>query len=118
MSAFVYLLYEVPLAGDSSGPWTKIGHSKNDPHWRLEANLTRGNPRDLRLAVYYRYSSPTAARAAERSAHAAFERRRHQKEWFRIHWTRVAAWFARRGARPIHPPENASPASRRRLTKR
>ena len=100
MAAFVYLIEEEPHPGESSGPWTKIGYSKNPPEWRLEANLKRGNPRNLRVAKSYQYSSEAAAQAAEKSAHEAFSEFGHQKEWFSVNWKKVARWLERAGATP------------------
>ena len=64
--AYVYLLEEISHCTGESGPWTKIGYSKNPPEWRLDANLKRGNPRELRLAAVYEFESERAARDAER----------------------------------------------------
>ena len=100
MPAFVYLIEEEPHPGESSGPWTKIGYSKNPPEWRLEANLKRGNPRNLNIAIAYQYRSETAARAVEKAAHAAFSEFAHQKEWFRVPWKEVAGWFDKTGTKP------------------
>ena len=63
--AYVYLLEEVPYCVGESGPWTKIGCSKNPPEWRLAANLKRGNPRDLRLAAVYEFDTAPAMWDAE-----------------------------------------------------
>ena len=100
MAAFVYLIEEEPHPGETSGPWTKIGYSKNPPEWRLGANLKRGNPRHLRIAAAYQYRSEAAARAAEKSAHQAFSKSAHEKEWFRVRWKTVARWFEQQGAKP------------------
>jgi hypothetical protein len=97
MAAYVYLLQEIPHCPGESGPWTKIGYSKNPPEWRLEANLKRGNPRDLKLARIYEFESVRAAREAERSAHNQFRQVEHQKEWFQLRWQRVANWCSKTG---------------------
>jgi hypothetical protein len=90
VAAYVYLIEEIPLCSSESGPWTKIGYSKNPPERRLNANLKRGNPRELRLAVVYEFESEQAAREAEQRAHNAFRQFAHQKEWFQISWQKVA----------------------------
>jgi hypothetical protein len=89
---YVYLLEEVPHSEGDSGPWTKIGCSRNPPEWRIGANLTRGNPRDLRLAAVYEFETEKAAYDAEGCAHADFQQFAHQKEWFRISASQVAEW--------------------------
>ena len=90
--AYVYLLEEVPHSVGESGPWTKIGCSKNPPEWRLGANLKRGNPRDLRLPVVYEFDTERAMWDAEGYAHEQFQKFAHQKEWFNISWQEIAAW--------------------------
>ena len=97
--AFVYLIAEEPLSNEDSGPWTKIGYSKNPPEWRLDANLKRGNPRNLYVAAAYEYDSVEDAYAAEQLAHEAFAELSHQKEWFQVAWQDVAQWFERSGAK-------------------
>lgn len=99
MPAYVYLLEEVPLCPGESGPWTKIGYSKNPPEWRLGANLKRGNPRELRLAMVYEFKTERDARNAERAAHDQFRKFAHQKEWFKLGWKQVHAWCTRSGYR-------------------
>ena len=74
MSAFVYLIEEEPLHGESSGPWTKIGYSQNPPEWRMHANLKRGNPRNIRVAAAFEYETGEQARAAERNAQERFSK--------------------------------------------
>jgi hypothetical protein len=98
MAAYVYLIEEEACLGDTSGPWTKIGYSQNPPEWRMDANLKRGNPRNIRVAVAFEYDSSEAARAAEQAAHDHFLGHNHQKEWFRISWSDVAVWMDGRGA--------------------
>src|SRR5258708_23652421 len=93
MAAFVYLIEEVPHAGES-GPWTKIGYSKNPPEWRMNANLKRGNPRVLRLAAVCEFESEQAAHDGEKRAHRQFQQFAHQKEWFRVSWQQVADWLS------------------------
>ena len=92
MVAYVYLLEEVPHSQGDSGPWTKIGCSRNPPEWRIGANLTRGNPRDLRLAAVYEFETEDAAYNAENSAHEHFRALKHQKEWFKVSASQVANW--------------------------
>jgi hypothetical protein len=93
VSAYVYLLHEEPISGDASGPWTKIGFSKNPPEWRLNANLKRGNPRNVVVAAAFEYETSEAALLAEKNARSHFSARKHQKEWFRITWQEASAWF-------------------------
>ena len=99
MPAFVYLIEEEPYPGDTSGPWTKIGYSRNPPEWRMQANLTRGNPRNIRVAAAFEYETNDQAQAGERAAHREFGDRKGQKEWFRVAWQEVAAWMDESGAR-------------------
>jgi T5orf172 domain len=99
MAAYVYLIEEEPYPGETSGPWTKIGYSQNPPEWRMDANLKRGNPRNIRVAAAFAYETSQDARAAERSAHEHFGDLKHQKEWFRASWTEVAAWMEGTGAK-------------------
>lgn len=107
MPAFVYLITEDPHPGECSGPWTKIGYSQNPPEWRMDANLKRGNPRDIRVAVAFEYDNSADARVAERSAHQHFGGMKHQKEWFRVAWQDVAAWLDSTGAkRRVTDPGN------------
>lgn len=95
--AYMYLLEEISHCPGESGPWTKIGYSKNPPEWRLGANLKRGNPRELKLAAVYEFESERAARDAETAAHNQFRSSEHQKEWFQIHWQQVADWCSNSG---------------------
>ena len=90
--AYVYLLEEVPYASGDSGPWTKIGYSRNPPEWRIGANLTRWNPRNLHLAAVFEFASEDAAYAAEKTAHEHFQGSRHQKEWFKVKAVQVVEW--------------------------
>ncbi len=99
MAAYVYLIEEEPYPGDTSGPWTKIGYSQNPPEWRMDANLKRGNPRNIRVAVAFEYETGDAARAAEKGAHEHFGDFKHQKEWFHVAWPVVAAWMDGSGAK-------------------
>lgn len=99
MAAYVYLLEEEPHPGETAGPWTKIGCTKNPPEWRLHANLKRGNPRNLRVAAVFEYDSEEAAYTAEYNAHKEFREHMHQKEWFHILWRQVSDWFLRSGAK-------------------
>lgn len=94
MPAYVYLIEEEPFPGDTSGPWTKIGYSQNPPEWRMNANLKRGNPRNIRVAAAFEYDDNADAQAAERAAHQHFSNVKHQKEWFRVAWQDVAAWMS------------------------
>lgn len=99
MPAYVYLIEEVPFEAGKSGPWTKIGYSKNPPEWRMEANLTRGNPRNIRVAEAFEYESEQAARSAEREAHEHFKNYHHQKEWFNLSASEITTWFVKGGAK-------------------
>jgi hypothetical protein len=99
MAAYVYLIEEEPHPGEKTGPWTKIGYSKNPPEWRLGANLKRGNPRNLRVAAVFEFDSEQAAYTAEQNAHKAFRAHMHQKEWFRIPSEQVRDWFLHSGAK-------------------
>ncbi|MGH7037535.1 MAG: GIY-YIG nuclease family protein [Stellaceae bacterium] len=90
--AYVYLLEEIPYSSNEIEHWTKIGCTKNPPEWRLNANLKRGNPRELRLAAVYEFDSENAAYIAEAVAHNHFKESAHQKEWFRLSWEQVAEW--------------------------
>lgn len=94
MTGFVYLIEEIAHPDGDSGPWTKIGVSKNDPTWRLNANLKRGNPRTLRVAATFLFPSEAEAYQAESEAHTHFKASFHQKEWFRLRWQEAAAWLA------------------------
>ena len=90
MPAYVYLIEEQPHPGETSGPWTKIGYSQNPPEWRMNANLKRGNPRNIRVAAAFEYETNQEARAAERAAHRQFGDYKHQKEWFHVAWSEIA----------------------------
>ena len=92
MVAFIYLLEEVPHSETETVPWTKIGMSQNEPEWRLNANLKRGNPRYLKFGAVYEFESVAVARAAEKQAHLHFHHVKHQKEWFAVKWQEVAEW--------------------------
>jgi len=97
MPAYVYLIEEDPIDNETSGPWTKIGYSQNPPEWRMDTNLKRGNPRNIRVAAAFEYSTTDEARSAEQNAHKAFAHCAHQKEWFRVPWQEVSAWLERSG---------------------
>lgn len=97
MPAYVYLIEEVPHRSESTGPWTKIGYSQNRPEWRMDTNLKRGNPRDIRVAAAFEFSTNDEAWAAEQRAHKEFANCAHQKEWFRVEWKEVAAWLKSQG---------------------
>ena len=99
MPAYVYLIEELSIRGESSGPWTKIGYSQNPPEWRMDANLKRGNPRDIRVAAAFEYSTTGEARTAEQDAHTAFSHCMHQKEWFRVSWEEVSTWLQQHGGK-------------------
>jgi T5orf172 domain len=99
MAAYVYLIEEESLDGEVSGPWTKIGFSQNPPEWRMDANLKRGNPRNIRVAAAFEFGSNQSARVAEKNAHNQFSDRKHQKEWFRVSWVEIAAWMETSGAK-------------------
>ena len=102
MTAYVYLITEEAHPTELIGSWTKIGYSKNPPEWRLNANLKRGNSRNLHVKAAFVYTSEQEARAAEKLAHAAFAEHKGQKEWFNIEWQRASDWFTSLGA--IHRP--------------
>ncbi|MHB1058597.1 MAG: GIY-YIG nuclease family protein [Rhodanobacter sp.] len=95
----MYLITEEPHGGESCLLWTKIGYSQNPPEWRMNANLKRGNPRNIRVAAAFEFESNQEARAAERLAHQHFGELKHQKEWFKVAWNDVAAWFESTGAK-------------------
>ncbi|MBZ0223286.1 MAG: GIY-YIG nuclease family protein [Dokdonella sp.] len=95
---YVYLIAEQPHDGDASGPWTKIGYTRNPPEWRLDANLKRGNSRALVVAAAFEYDTEQQARRAEREAHQKFQEMAVGKEWFRIAWQDVALWLDSIGA--------------------
>ena len=99
MVAYVYLIEEAPIEGESTGPWTKIGYSQNPPEWRMDANLKRGNPREIRVAAAFEYLTNDEAWAAEQSAHKQFAHCAREKEWFRVSWTEVAVWLENQGAK-------------------
>jgi hypothetical protein len=97
MSAFVYLLEEVPFAPNESSQLTKVGYSRNPPEWRVGANLIRGNPRELRLPVVYEFATEAEAYQAESLAHRNFGGFALQKEWFRVSWQDIAKWCDEQG---------------------
>ena len=98
MTAYVYLIEEEPFPEDKSGPWVKIGYSKNPPEWRMDANLTRGNPRNIRVVEAFVYETESIAREAEKLAHKYFEEHYHQKEWFNLSVETISKWFLENGA--------------------
>ena len=100
MAAYVYVIEEKPHPEEKTGPWIKIGYTKNPPEWRLNANLKRGNPRDLRL-YSFEFASEQSAQTAEQAAHKAFHAHRHRKEWFRIPSKRVRDWLGRKGGKYV-----------------
>ena len=97
--AYVYLIAEEPLKGEQTGPWTKIGYTKNPPEWRLGANLMRGNPRNLVVVEAFEYDTEQGARHAEKEAHAHFAAYLHQKEWFSLPASQISKWFVDAGAK-------------------
>jgi hypothetical protein len=97
MVAYVYLIEERPHQSEKSGQWTKIGYTKNNPAWRMDANLKRGNSRELRVAKAYKFNSVEAARKAEKTAHNQLRQFAHQKEWFQLSWEYIAAWCSDSG---------------------
>jgi len=97
MTAYVYLLQEVPFEPNEISRLTKIGCSKNPPEWRVGANLTRGNPRVLCLPAVYEFATETEAYNAESSAHCHFREFALQKEWFRLSWEDIAKWCDAQG---------------------
>ena len=98
MSYYVYLITEVPFPDEDTGNWVKIGYSKNPPEWRMNANLKRGNPRDLIIASAFEFRSERKARDAEKKAHDRFEKYYLQKEWFNVRWQTVDRWLRNQGA--------------------
>jgi hypothetical protein len=98
------------FAGESTGPWTKIGYSANPPEWRMDANLKHGNPNNIHVAAAFEYPTSDEAWAAEKNTHRNFAHRMHQKEWFRVNWEEVSAWLQGQGGRlrkaPINDSEN------------
>lgn len=100
MPAFVYLIEEIPHEGEKSGPWTKIGYTKNPPEWRLKSNMAYGNSRCVRVAEAFEFSTIAEALVAERKAHEAFDKFMLQKEWFNISWKEVSLWMQSQGAKP------------------
>jgi len=101
--AFVYLLRERPYPGETTIPWTKIGYTKNPVEWRLNANLKRGNPRDLEVAVAHEFETEALGLSAELAAHNHFRDRLHQKEWFSVSWQEVEAWCDSQGYKKSAP---------------
>ena len=59
----------------------------------MDANLKRGNPRNIRAAAAFEYSTSDEAWAAENNVHRTFAHYMHQNEWFRINWEAVSAWL-------------------------
>lgn len=96
--AYVYLITEEPYEGEVCNAWTKIGYSQNPPEWRMNANLKRGNPRNIRVAAAFEFATNQDARDAEKRAHIHFLHLRHQKEWFKVAWHEVASWLDGIGA--------------------
>jgi hypothetical protein len=109
VAAYVYLIEEQPHPGEASGPWTKIGYSQNPPEWRMDANLKRGNPRNIRVATAFEYETNQGARAAELGAHRQFRDNKHQKEWFNVAWTEISDWMIATGAK-VRVPDSSSDA--------
>lgn len=91
--AYVCLISEEPHPGEVSGPWTKIGYTKNPPEWRLDANLTRGNSRVLSVLTAFKYPTEADAQVAERLAHQQFAGAAVRKKWFRVDPPQVDQWF-------------------------
>lgn len=73
MPGHVYLITEEPLKNEENGPWTKIGYSKNPPEWRMNANLKRGNPRNLIVFAVFVFETQTEAIKWEKKAHGYFK---------------------------------------------
>jgi hypothetical protein len=101
--AYVYVLSEIPHPEERSGPWTKIGYSKNPPEWRLNANLKRGNSRDIVVAGSFEYSTEREARDAERAAHERFGDHAgpNRKEWFRLSATEAERFLLSTGGTKV-----------------
>lgn len=105
--AYVYIISETPYEGETSGPWTKIGYSKNPPQWRMNANLKRGNPRSIQVAAAFEYPTQSEARTAEREAHEHFAESAGQngKEWFNVSADQVERWFLGHGVQKVDTSE-------------
>jgi T5orf172 domain len=103
--AFVYLIVEEPHPDEDTKAWVKIGYSQNPPEWRLNANLKRGNSRDLCVKAAFEYATNEEARAAEKLAHEHFKGLGHKgnKEWFQVEWQEVERWFTELGAKKRNP---------------
>jgi hypothetical protein len=97
--AYVYLISEVSDPRESTLEWVKIGYTQNPPEWRLEANLTRGNPRQVFVAAAFEYEDNLSAQRAEKAGHKHFKDHLHQKEWFQISWNLVFDWYLSQGAK-------------------
>jgi hypothetical protein len=91
--AYLYLIEEVPLTDEKSGPWCKIGISKNPPEWRMNANLKRGNPRDLIIRFCYQFDDAKKMRETEKKAHRHFHEYLRTKEWFNISAETAHEWL-------------------------
>ena len=102
--AYVYLIIEEPFEGETLVDWVKIGYSQNPPEWRMDANLSRGNPRTIRVAAAFEYETNDQARNAEKAAHKEFMQHLHQKKWFQIHWKIVKHWFIQNGTKLRNEP--------------
>lgn len=98
MPGHVYLIFEEPFKDENSGPWTKIGYSKNPPEWRMNANLKRGNPRVLIVFEVFVYGTQIEARKWEKAAHKHFQDFHIEKEWFNLGPKEIADWFVSNGA--------------------
>lgn len=98
MPGNVYLITEEAFENETSGPWTKIGYSKNPPEWRMNANLKRGNPRTLIVYDVFVYETQTEARKWEKRAHEHFKQHKHEKEWFNLSPVEISTWFTSNGA--------------------
>ena len=65
----------------------------------MDANLKRGNPRNLHVAEAFEFSTEREARDAEKQAHKHFESCAHQKEWFKLTSRAISDWFVANGAK-------------------
>ena len=98
--AYVYLIAEAAEDGSGTSDWTKIGFSQNDPNWRMNANLKRGNPREIAVMAVYEFSDSREARAAEWKAHDEFVEQSHKREWFRVNWEQIDERLRQMGYQP------------------
>ncbi len=95
--AFVYLITEKPFEGESSNQYVKIGYSKNPPEWRMNANLKRGNPREIFIHSQFTFETMKDALQAETLGHTHFKKAALGKEWFKVNPEIVKEWYLDQG---------------------